>query len=194
LPCTQVVALGGHGVFALVYGVCWHSKAGNMTKTSLAVEVWSLTRYAAELLIWALEDVRYGLGLGGVSACWSGAGCAITYFGDRIDQEETKVQAQASLFDFTGDGPVGGPPIPQGALNAYCRAVPINLRWALRVDQREGCGYVQLLEAVERVVPAAGGAAGQGPVYGRYVHGLALREGGPEEEITITVPKTATDD
>lgn len=168
LPTLQAAPLG-EGRWAMAYGVGWLTPDKQVNKSTLALEIWGLTRYAADIVWYGCEDTRYAAGLGGVSAAPLGPGAAITYTGEEV--------ARVVHLGVT-EAPYAGPGVPLGPHDGFCRVVPISIRKALQVWQESGCGYVRPLLVEERVIPEE-----------TLVHGVAITGGKPGEEITIQVPQ-----
>lgn len=165
LPTIAVCPLRA-GKWAVAYGIGWLSPDKNVVKSTVAIEVWGLNRYAAELLWYGCEDVRYASSIGGVHMePIGGAGAAVSYTG------ETKGRC---IHLSTEDGILAGPAAPMEPNDGFCSAVPVMNHIALLVTQRKGNGYVQVLQCMPRAVPADG-----------HNDGLALSGGGPGETITV---------
>lgn len=167
LPAIQAVGLS-NGRWMMVYGIGWLSSDKQVVKSTLAMEVWGLTRYAAELIWYGCEGTRYAAGIGCVSAATNGIGAALTY----TVSEEARV-ALLSLID----APYPGPAISAGSHDGFCRVVPISTSQALLISQVDGSGWVQAMEVVETVVPNE-----------TCIHGVAVTGGKAGETITIQVP------
>lgn len=167
MPCSQVVALPG-GVFGLVYGIAWLSADKTVVKSTVALEIWALTRYAAELLWYGCEDTRYQAAVGGISALATAQGLAVSYVVDNTAH---------NFLVRLGSNPQPGPVIAQGTVDAFVRVVPIGPTRALEVLQRGGCGYVRLLESVDRVIPT----------HDRF-DGVALTGGEAGDTVTVVSP------
>lgn len=164
LPTLQTVSIG-HGSWIVAYGIGWLSADRQVVKSTLALEAWSLSRYAADLLWYACEDIRYSESIGGVSIQSSGVGVAASYAAEG--------EARAIYLGLAG-GLCPGPAVPMGAYGAFCQVVPISTGKALVISGRDGNGYVQLAEAVPTVIPSD-----------TLASGLALSGGGPGEKITV---------
>lgn len=166
LPSIAAVGLEG-GRWAMAYGVGWLSPDKKVLKSTLALEVWGLTRYAVELMWYGCEDTRYDTSIGAVGMEPNGVGLVCSYTGDN--------EGRCILLGML-EGPSPGPAVSAGVHNGFCRVIPISVQKALLVTQRSGNGYVCVMEAVERVVPTD-----------VMAHGLALSGGGPGEEITAAM-------
>lgn len=158
------------GRWAMAYGVGWLSADRQVVKSTLALEVWGLTRYAAELMWYGCEDTKYNASIGAVGLEPSGVGLACTYTGD---------EAGRSILLGMLEGPALGPAVPLGSHGGFCRVVPITVDIALLVTQREGNGYVRLMQAAERVIPCVDNA-----------DGIALSGGTSGQQITVAMSKT----
>lgn len=166
LPALAAAGLDG-GRWLVAYGAAVLTPDRQVVKSALAVEVWGLTRYAAELLWYGCEGERFAASIGAVGAEPNGVGAAITYTGEDVAR---------SIYAECIKGPYAGPGTPLGGHGGFCRVVPISTGKALLVSQREGCGYVQAMEAQVRVIAAT-----------RLADGKALSGGGAGEEITVEV-------
>lgn len=167
LPAIQAVGLS-NGRWMMVYGIGWLSADKRVVKSTLAMEVWGLTRYAAELIWYGCEGTRYAAGIGCVAAATNGLGAALTYTGDK--------EARVALLSLL-DAPCPGPPVSVGFHDGFCRVVPISASQALLVSQVEGNGWVQEMDVAETVIPSE-----------TFVHGVAITGGAPGETITIQTP------
>ncbi|WP_251447040.1 hypothetical protein [Vermiculatibacterium agrestimuris] len=167
LPTIQAVALDD-GRWAMVYGIGWLSPDKQVVKSTLALEVWGLTRYAAELIWYGCEDTRYASAIGGVSAVSHSMGAAITYTGEYV--------ARVIHLGVMGT-PYAGPGVVLGSHGGFCRVVPVSLTRALVVSQADGNGYVGIMETAERVIPSDS-----------MIHGVAITGGDPGQEIVIKQP------
>lgn len=167
LPAIQAVGLS-NGRWMMVYGIGWLSADKQVVKSTLAMEVWGLTRYAAELIWYGCEGTRYAAGIGGISAATNGMGAALTYTGGD--------EARVALMSLV-EAPYPGPAISVGAHDGFCRAVPISASQAFLVTQVEGDGFVQVMELVETVLPSE-----------TCVHGVAITGGKAGDTITIQTP------
>lgn len=188
LPALQVAPLD-NGRWCVAYGVGWLDPQKSVLKSALAFEVWGLTRYAAELLWYGCDDVRYKAGVGGISAGGACMGVAMSYTGSTEVKEEdgtTRTVTEAKgVYLGLEDGPAPGVPVPLPGHDGFCRLVPISVSKAILIYQANGNGYARYMELEERVVPASGGEAFTG-VAG--LDALALTGGGPNETITVQVP------
>ncbi len=167
LPAIQAVGLS-NGRWMMVYGIGWLSSDKQVVKSTLAMEVWGLTRYAAELIWYGCEGTRYAAGIGGVSAATNGMGAALTYTGGN--------EARVALMSLV-EAPYPGPAISVGSHDGFCRVVPISASQALLVSQVDGNGLVQVMELIETVIPSE-----------TCVHGVAITGGKAGEIITIQTP------
>lgn len=167
LPALQVVGLSERR-WMLVYGICWLSADKKVAKSTLAMEIWGLTRYAAELIWYGCEGTRYAESIGCISAAINSRGAALTYTGDR--------EARTALLSLI-EAPYPGPAISVGAHDGFCRTVPISQARALLVSQVDGNGYVQALELIETVLPSE-----------TCVHGVAISGGDARDTIMVKVP------
>jgi len=168
LPTISAVGLS-EGRWAMAYGIGWLSRDNAVVKSTIALEVWDLSRYAAAPVWYGCEDIRYQAAIGGVALDGAGPALACSYMAE--DQGRC-------IQVGTVQGLAPGPAVPLGAHSGYCRAIPISVTKALLVKQRSGNGYVQLMDAVERVVSTT-----------ELAHGIALSGGGPGETITVITNK-----
>lgn len=169
LPTLQTVALPG-GKWAVAYGLSWLSADNAVNKSALAVEVWGLTRYAAELLAYACEDARHQSGIGGVSCQTAGVGFAISYTGEEDGVDQAKAV-------YVSDTLTAGATVSLPTHSGFCRVTPISTTKAILVYSVDGNGYAQAMVMEERIIPSS-----------QMVDGLALQGGNPGETITIQIP------
>lgn len=188
LPALQVAPVD-NGRWCVAYGVGWLDPQKSVLKSALAFEVWGLNRYAAELLWYGCDDVRYKAGVGGISAGGACMGVAVSYTGSREVKGEDgtthTVEEAKAVYLGLEDGPAPGVPVPLPGHDGFCRLVPISVSKAILIYQADGNGYARYMELEERVVPSGGGEAFTG-VAG--LDALAITGGGPNETITVQVP------
>lgn len=178
LPCISTAALD-RGRWLATYGVSWMPSGGNV-KSALAVEVWGLTRYAAELMWYGCDDATYDAGIGAVSALTTGVGAALNY---TPNLSNVDAAVGKSLYLALDDGgPAPGATIPLTAHDGFCRAVPISQTRAILIWQKAGNAYIRALQVEERVSPS-----------NQLIHGLAITSGGPGERISMRVSDLGTE-
>lgn len=172
LPSIQAVPLSG-GRWLMAYGVAWLSPDKQVNKSTLAYEIWGLTRYAAELCSYGCEDTRYAASIGAVGVSSNGMGVAISYTGEG----EGRVALLA-----TRDSPHAGPTVPLGSHDGFSRVIPISNALAFHVAQIDGGGFARVMGVSQVAVPTVSRA-----------HGVALSGGNPGETITVQFPDNLAD-
>lgn len=164
LPSVGCVSVGG-GRWLTAYGVSYQDKTANLAKSTVAVEEWGLTEYAACRLDFGRDDERWELPVGGVGVFSGGNGAAVSFCNGEIAR---------CLWLGTAEGVVPAPAVPVGEDVCFCKMVPISPKRCILVTERAGNGYARLFGLAERVIPAVGRACG-----------IALSGGGAGEEITV---------
>lgn len=177
LPCISVAPLD-LGRWIMAYGVSWMD-ASKAVKSALALEVWGLTRYAAELMWYGCDNLAYDTGIGMVQAlsAGSGAGAAISYT-PLLDQDAV---GKAAFVATEADPPVVGPGAPVAGHDGFFRLVPISQTKGILLRKKDGNAWARVMALDERVVPTQG-----------VSHGLAVTAGAPGERISVRVSKSNT--
>lgn len=165
LPNASLAGLGD-GLLLSAYGVSYLSADTSVLKSTLAVELWGLTRYAAQLISHALEGTRYDAAVGCVHAAATGAGGAVSYAVENI--------MGVTVCDLTSDGPIPAPLITLGSFEDFFAAIPTGETGAMLIYQQEGSAYCTPLTAVQVAYPSQG-----------HIHGIALSGGEAGESVQI---------
>lgn len=177
LPCISVAPLG-LGRWIMAYGVSWMAADGAI-KSALAMEVWGLTRYAAELMWYGCDAVAYDTGIGMVCALSAGTGAGVVL--NYTPLQDQDAVGRTAFVATEADPPVVGPGAPAAGHNGFCRLVPISQTKGILLRKKDGNAWARMMQLEERVVP------GQG-----YIHGLAVTAGDPGQKISVKVSKLDT--